>query len=133
MSANNKFSLSLLLCIALVAALSATTLAQVSTEPRDPTSYGMTSGRLVATVSAVLALIGVVSGGLALARRVGKLGAIVAVIGGLIGTAAGGYIVATSAGVGTGGGKLGAFVALVLGLISLALAAAALVRGRPAG
>ena len=133
MSVSTKFSLSLLLCIALVGALSATTLAQGSPEPRDPTSYGMTSGRLVATLSAVLALIGVVTGGLALARRVGKFGAIVAVIGGVIGTAAGGYIVATSAGVGTGGGKAGALIALVLGLISLALAAVALVRGRQVG
>lgn len=130
MSANHKFHFSLLLGIGLVLVVAVPTFAQISPEPRDPTSYGMTPGRLVATLAAVLALIGAVIGGLALARRAGKFGAIVALAAGVIGTAVGGFVVATSTGFGTGGGRAGAIAALVLGLISLALGGLAFIRAR---
>jgi uncharacterized BrkB/YihY/UPF0761 family membrane protein len=110
-------------------------------QPADPSSYGMTSGRLGATVAAVLGLIGVVIGLLALARpsgrfgtASGRLGAIVALAAGLIGMALGGLVVATSGGrIGTGGGLAGAIVALVLGLIAMAVGGLALARARRTG
>ena len=71
----------------------------------DPTSYGMTSGRLMATTSAALALIGVVIGVLALLRPTGRfgttsghLGAFIALAGGVIGTVVGGWMAATASG-----------------------------------
>lgn len=136
MSENNKFYLSLLFCIV----LSLTALAaQVSAQPTAG-SYGMTSGRLVASTSAVLALIGVVIGVLALVRpsgrfgtASGRLGATAALAGGLIGTILGGWVAATAGGIGTGGGLAGAIVALVLGLIALALGGLALARSRRTG
>jgi Family of unknown function (DUF6223) len=107
-------------------------------QPTDPTSYGMTSGRLAANVGAVLGLIGVVIGGLALARpngrfgtASGRLGAIMALATGLIGLALGGLVAINSGGrVGTGGGFAGAIVALALGLIAVVVGGVALARSR---
>src|SRR5215470_17303199 len=104
----------------------------------QPTAgYGMTSGRLVASLAAVLALIGVVIGGLALFRPSGRFGAasgpsgaIIALAAGLIAAVVGGIKAATTTGVGTGGGLLGAIVAVVLGLIAIALGALAWSRSR---
>src|SRR5207247_10093322 len=62
-------------------------------EPAATTVYGLTPRRLWATTSAVLALVGVVIGGLALARSAGRIG--------------------------TGNGRMGAIVALVAGLLAL--------------
>src|SRR5262245_35833342 len=66
-------------------------------EPAATTVYGLTIRRLWATTVAVLALIGVVVGGLALARPAsrfgitsGRLGAIVALVAGLIAAVNGG-------------------------------------------
>src|SRR5437762_10995954 len=59
-------------------------------EPAATTVYGVTPRRLWATLVAVLALIGVVIGGLALRRSAGRIG--------------------------TGNGRMGAIVALVAGL-----------------
>lgn len=138
MSANNKFYISPLFRIVLgLIALAAPAIALGQTQP-TPVGYGMTSGRFVATSAAVLALIGVIIGVLALVRPAGlfgiasgRLGAIVALAGGLIGVALGGLAVATSGGrIGTGGGLAGAIVALVLGLIALALGGLALSRSR---
>src|SRR5207248_8670639 len=70
-------------------------------EPAATTVYGLTPRRLWAATVAVLALVGVVIGGLALARpasRVGtasgRLGAIVALVAGLIAVVNGGLNVA---------------------------------------
>lgn len=113
----------------------ASTVAQVSDQP--PVGYGMTPGRFVATASALIALIGVVVGVLALFRPAGifgtasgRLGAIIAVAGGLIGVIVGGVKAATSSGIGTGGGLAGAVVAVVLGLVALVLGGLALSRSR---
>ena len=91
-------------------------------------------GRLLPTVAAVVGLIGVVLGGLALARSAGRIGngrrgAIAAVVAGLISLLVGGVHAANSAGgFGTGNGRAGAIVAIVLGLISMVLGGLALAR-----
>jgi hypothetical protein len=109
--------------------------AQVS-EPAATTVYGMTPQRLWATTVAVLALVGVVTGGLALRRSAGRLGtgngrmgAIVALVAGLIAVVNGGLNLAiASGGPGTGNGVVGGAVALVLGLIGMVLGGLALAR-----
>ena len=68
---------------------------------------GAGSGRTGSTVAAVVALIGVVIGGLALARSAGRIG--------------------------TGTGRRGAIVALVVGLTGIALGGLALARSRRTG
>lgn len=108
--------------------------AQAGTETVSP--YTMTPGRLGAGTGGLLALVGVVAGVLALARRGGRLGtgtgqrgAIVALTTGLIGMALGGLVAATAkGGIGTGNGLGGAFVALVLGLIATILGGIVLAR-----
>ena len=140
MSPNKKINLLILLCFAFsLLALAAPAAAQGTTQPNDPTSYGMTSGRLVASGAAVLGLIGVVIGCLALFRPSGRLGtasgplgAILALAAGLIAAAVGGLKAVTASGIGTGGGLAGAIVALVLGLIAVALGGLALARSRRA-
>jgi hypothetical protein len=96
---------------------------------------GIGSGRLVPTVAAVVGLIGVVLGGLALARSRragnGKRGAYVALVTGLISVIVGGLHAANSAGgFGTGNGLAGAIVAIVLGLIAVVLGGLTLARLR---
>lgn len=121
--------------------LAAPAVAHVSGQPAAASVYAMSSGRLGATVAAVLALTGVVIGGLALARPAGRfgtgsgrLGTIVALAAGLIGMALGALVVATSnGGIGTGNGLGGAVVALVVGLIAMVLGGLALARSRRAG
>lgn len=95
--------------------------------------YDIGSGR---TVPTVLGLIGVVIGGLALARSAGRIGvgngrtgAIVGLVLGLISAVVGGLHMANSAGgLGTGNGLAGAIVALVLGLIGVVIGGLALAR-----
>jgi hypothetical protein len=101
---------------------------------------GIGSGRLVPGVAAVVGLIGVVLGGLALARSGGRIGtsngngrrvAIAAGVAGLISVVVGGLHSANSAGgFGTGNGLAGAIVAMVVGLISMVLGGLALARSR---
>lgn len=98
-------------------------------EPAATTVYGLTMRRLWATTAAGLALVGVVIGGLALARSAGRIGAgnarmgaIVALVAGLIAVVNGGLNLAIAkGGPGTGNGVVGAAVALVLGLIAMGL------------
>jgi hypothetical protein len=107
-------------------------------EPAATTVYGLTPRRLWATTVAVLALVGVVIGGLALRRSVGRIsigngrmGAIGALVAGLIAVVNGGLNLATAkGGPGTGNGVVGGAAALVLGLIAMALGGLALVRSR---
>ena len=107
-------------------------------EPAATTAYGLTPRRLWATTVAVLALVGVVIGGLALARPAsrfgtasGRLGAIVALVVGFIAVVNGGMNLAiATGGPGTGNGVVGAAAALVLGLIALAFGGLALARCR---
>lgn len=107
-------------------------------EPAATTVYGLTSRRLWATTVAVLALVGVVIGGLALRRSAGRIGtgngrmgAIVALVTGLIAIVNGGLNLAiATGGPGTGNGVVGGAGALVLGLIAMALGGLALARSR---
>jgi hypothetical protein len=106
-------------------------------EPAATTVYGLTPRRLWATVVAMLGLVGVVIGGLALyraARRIGnhgRRGGIVALVTGLIAVVNGGLNLAVAnGGPGTGNGVVGGAAAFVLGLIALALGGLALARCR---
>ena len=107
-------------------------------EPGATTVYGLTRRRLWATTVAMLALAGVVIGGLALARPAspfgtgsGRLGAVVAVAAGLIAVVNGGLNLAiATGGPGTGNGVVGGAAAFVLGLIALSLGGLALARCR---
>jgi hypothetical protein len=107
-------------------------------EPAASTVYGLTLRRLWATASALLGLVGVVIGGLALVRPVsrfgtasGPLGAILALIVGLIAAVNGGLNLAVATGgPGTGNGVVGGAAAFVLGLISVATGGLALTRSR---
>jgi hypothetical protein len=110
-------------------------------EPAATTVYGLTPQRLWATTVAVLALIGVVIGGLALRRSAGRIGtgngrmgAIVALVAGLIAVLNGGLNLAiATGGPGTGNGVVGGAAALVLGLLAMALGGLALARSRRTG
>jgi hypothetical protein len=110
-------------------------------EPAATTVNGMTLQRLWATSAAGLGLVGVVIGGLALARPAGRfgiasgrLGAIVAGVAGLIAVVNGGLVLAVaSGGPGTGNGVVGGAGAVVLGLIAMPLGGLALARSRRTG
>jgi hypothetical protein len=110
-------------------------------EPAATTVHGLTPRRLWATTVAVLALVSVVIGGLALRRSAGhigpvrgKTGAIVALVAGLIAVVNGGLNLAlATGGPGTGNGVVGGAAALVLGLIAMALGGLALARSRRTG
>jgi hypothetical protein len=101
----------------------------------------ITPGRAGALVAAVVGLISVVIGGLALARSRGRVGtgggrsrAIVALVVGLIGMVlAAQHLARYTGGFGTGGGRAGAIVALVLGLIGVVLGGLAQARSRRSG
>jgi Family of unknown function (DUF6223) len=107
-------------------------------EPAATTVYGLTLRRLWATAAAAVAVVGVVIGGLALARSAshfgstsGRLAAIVALAAGLIAVVNGGLNLAmANGGPGTGNGVVGGAAAFVLGLIALALGGLAQVRLR---
>ena len=110
--------------------------AHVSVQPAAIDAHTLTADRLWATTAAVLALVGVVIGGLALARSAGRVGtgngrmeANVALVAGLIAVVNGGLVLAIAdGGPGTGNGVVGAAGALVLGLIAMALGGLALAR-----
>jgi hypothetical protein len=103
-------------------------------------SYALTSGRLWSFVAIGLGLIGVVVGGLALARpagrlgiNTGRLGAALALGAGLIGAVVGAVVVAASGGqLGTGGGLAGGVVGIALGLVGAVVGGLALARSRRA-
>ena len=128
--------LRMLVAISILSAFCTISIFGQTGQPADPSSYGMTSGRLAANVGAVFGLIGVVIGVLALVRpngrfgtASGRLGAIISLAAGLIGVTLGGMVAVNSGGrVGTGGGFAGAIVALALGLIAAVLGAVALAR-----
>ena len=107
-------------------------------EPAGTTVYGLTPRRLWATTAALLALIGVVIGGLALARPAGRFGtvsgrqgAIAALVAGLVAVVNGGLNLAVAnGGPGTGNGVVGAAAAFVLGLIAVGMGGLALAVAR---
>ena len=106
-------------------------------EPAAITVYGPTSRRLWATAAGALALVGVIVGGLALARSIrrigngGRLAARVALVAGPVAAINGGLVLAVAnGGPGSGNGVVGGAGALVLGVIGMALGALALRRSR---
>jgi hypothetical protein len=134
--------LATLAAVALIAGLMHAVLvvAHVS-EPAATTVYGPTPRRLWATSAAVLALVGVVIGGLTLARPASRFGAAsrrlgisAALVAGLIAVLNGGLNLAiANGGPGTGNGVVGGAGALVLGLIAIAVGGLALARSRSIG
>jgi|ERR1041384_337630 hypothetical protein len=110
-------------------------------EPAATTVNGLTPRRLWATMAAMLALAGVVVGGLALARSAGRIGAgngrtgaVVALAAGLIAVINGALNLAMArGGPGTGNGVVGGAVALVLALVAMTLGGMALARSRRTG
>lgn len=97
---------------------------------------GITPGRAEALVPAVIALIGIIIGFMALARvkrnnPLGRPMAIIALGLGLISIVLSGLHLARATGaIGTGSGRLGAIVALVLGVIGAVVGWLALARLR---
>ncbi|WP_431968664.1 DUF6223 family protein [Actinacidiphila sp. bgisy160] len=106
-------------------------LAQAATS-----SYTLTPERVWAGTAAVLALLSVVLGVLALtsfARRIGtgdgRAPAIAAMAAGLVSVVNGGLVVVTAdGGPGTGNGIVGGFVAVAIGLVAVVLGRQALAR-----
>ncbi|WBB62421.1 DUF6223 family protein [Streptomyces sp. WMMC500] len=92
------------------------------------------SGRGPAMAATILALIGVVLAGLALARKLGSGlgGPLASVVASAVGVVIGVVALAGSDDVGSGSGRGGAIVALLLGLVGLALGGLALARARRA-
>ncbi len=107
-------------------------------EPAATTIYGLTPRRLWATIVALLALVGVIIGGLALRRSAGRIGtgngrmsAIGALVAGLIAVINGGLNLAVAnGGPGSGNGVVGAAAAMVLGLVAMVLGGLSLARSR---
>ena len=118
--------------------LDSTTAAQVSGQASVVSPYTFTPERIAASSAALVALMGAVIGGLALARAArrmgpgnGRRGAIVALVLGPIGLIIGGLVVATAdGGLGTGNGIGGGVVAMMMGMVGIALGALALARSR---
>lgn len=115
----------------------------VSVQQEAVAPYALTSDRLWASSASVLALVGVVTGGLALARSARRTGtgtgkvrrwASLAVVAGLVGVVIGALVLANAdGGPGTGNGVVGAVIAVMLGLIAMALGGLALARFRRYG
>jgi hypothetical protein len=106
-------------------------------DPGAVTVYGLTPRRLWATTAVMLAVVGTVIGGLALARpgsqlgRSRPLGVVLPLVAGLTGALNGGLNLAVaSGGPGTGNGVVGGAAALVLGLIAVAFGGLARARSR---
>lgn len=100
-------------------------------------AYELGVGRTAPTVAALLGLISVIVGGLALARtrrpRSGRAGIVVALVLAPISVIVGGVHGANAAGgLGTGNGLAGAIFAVALGLIGVVLGGLALTRARRA-
>ncbi|MEV6109295.1 DUF6223 family protein [Streptomyces sp. NPDC051940] len=104
-------------------------------------AYDLTSGRLAASLSALVGLAGVIVGGLVLAGAHGRIGirsertgATAALAAGVVALVAGGVVIATAdGGVGSGSGLAGAYVAVVLGLAAAVIGGLARGRSRRAG
>ena len=107
-------------------------------EPAASTVYGLTTRRLWATSAALMALLGVAVGGLALTRRVSRFGTasvrraatlglvlgVIAAVNGLLNVAI------ANGGPGTGNGVVGGAAAVVLGVGAIAIGSLALARSR---
>ena len=112
--------------------------AHLSAQAASIDAYAVTGGRVAGSVAALLALAGVVIGGLTLRRSAARLAAghgrrapIVAVVTGSTGVVIGGLVLAVAdGGPGTGNGVVGGWAAVAFGLIAVALGMLALARSR---
>jgi hypothetical protein len=108
-----------------------TCLVPVAIYAQSPQVGEITTGRARALVGAVVGLISLVIGGLALLRSTGRGVATVALVLGLLGIILSVVHLGTSTGgFGTGSGRAGAIVALVLSLIGTSLGGLTLSRHR---
>jgi hypothetical protein len=121
--------------LGVVALLVLATSAAAQPTPVNPGE--LTGDRLRALAAMLVALLGVVSGGLALrsAAHTGdwlrRNGPVLALVAGLVGASLGGLLASTAAGgLGTGHGLGGAVVALVLGVIAIGLGVVGRTRSR---
>jgi hypothetical protein len=98
------------------------------------TTYAVTPGRLVASIAALVAVAGVIVGGLAMARPTARRrGALMALAAGLAAIVTGALVVALAkGGPGTGYGIVGGYASLVIGLLATLLGWLALSRSRRA-
>jgi hypothetical protein len=128
-----------LLAVALFAGIvHAVLVAAHVSEPAPTTVYGLTPRRLWATAADMVAVTGVIIGGLAFMRPASRFGTasgqFVTLTAGLIAVVNGWLVLAiATGGPGTGNGVVGGAGALVLGLIALVLAGLARARARGAG
>ncbi len=104
-------------------------------QPADTAVQGLTARRLWATLVAMLALAGVVVGGLALSRPASRVatprGAILPLGLGLMATVNGALNLAVATGgPGTGNGVVGAAAAVVRGAVAIAMGGLAFTRSR---
>ncbi|MEU1707455.1 DUF6223 family protein [Streptomyces sp. NPDC005706] len=121
--------------------LAAPAAAHASAQSVAVDSHSLTTGRLVGTTAALVALAGVVIGRLALAHSSGRVRtgnrrtmAVAAVVAGLAGMVVGALNLAVAdGGPGTGNGVVGGAAALVLGLIAAVCGWMALARSRRTG
>ena len=121
--------------------LAAPAAAHASVKPAAVSPYTFTPRRIGASLAVMVALIGAVAGGRALARAAGRIGsgngqrgAIIALVLGPISVCSGGLVVATAnGGLGTGNGLGGGVVAMMVGLIGMTLGGLAVARSRRAG
>ena len=117
----------------------AASAAHASVQSVAADAYDLTAGRLVGTAAALVALAGVVTGWLALARSTGRIGngrkgVVASFAAGLTGMVVGALNLAVAdGGPGTGNGVMGGALALVLGLIATLLGWLALARSRRTG
>ncbi|TDP38778.1 DUF6223 family protein [Nocardia ignorata] len=126
-------SIRTLTALAVTAPLAVGTAAPASAATALAASYGMSSGRLVASSAAVIGLLGVLAGGWALARPAATR-AVFALVAGLIAIVGGAWVVATAeGGLGTGNGLGGGVVAIVFGLASVVVGGLSLARSRRVG
>ncbi|WP_086825594.1 DUF6223 family protein [Streptomyces sp. NRRL B-24572] len=112
-------------------ALAVPAAADPAVQPVAASVYTLSVGRVTSSSAALVGLLGVVNGGLALSRATGRghlrtwarrNGAVTALAAGLIAVAAGGAVAATAdGGLGTGNGLGGACVAVLVGLVALTL------------
>lgn len=120
--------------------LAAPAAADPSVQPVAASVYTVSLGRVGAFLSALVGLLGAVTGGLALARPTGqghigawarRNGAVTALAAGLVAVVVGGAVAATAdGGLGTGNGLGGAYFAMLLGLIAVTLGRLARSRSR---
>jgi hypothetical protein len=121
---------SLLSMLVMSAVLAAPASASGSAPPVD--AYQLTFGRAGATTGAVLALVGVGFGVVALVRCPRRRAAVTAATLGLVGVVIGAVFLALAeGGPGTGYGVVGSWVSFVLGPIALLLAWRGLALSRP--